>query len=326
MIKFTPKSLFKSVLNFHQKGDKPDILLFSTPRSGSTWLMELVCSQKGIKFCNEPFNVRHADIRSKLNMQDWASFYQKDAQQQIESYFSSLKANGFNNNIRGPHLLDPHYEVATDRIVFKILHAGEGKMEWFRKHFGSQIVYLLRHPIPVSLSRDRLPRLDSFLSTSYRENFNHEELRQADRIKKHGSFMEKAMLDWCLQNSLPWKNSRDDWNIVTYEQLVIQPDPVVKRLTDTLQLENPEIIRRHLASSSRTTKKSTKENQRTLEKLKSQDDRSLIIKKWKKKISDDEEKHLMEILSVFGIDLYKSGEILPNRAAWVGDGYDSVRV
>ena len=134
------------------------------------------------------------------------------------------------------------------------------------------------------------------------------------------------MLDWCLQNSLPWKKRQDDWNIITYEQLVIQPEPVVSHLTKTLQLNNPENIRRQLASMSRTTKKSTKENRRTLEKLKSQGDRSLIIKKWKKKIAPAEEERLMETLSVFNMDLYKSGEILPNRAAWVGNAYDNVQV
>ena len=310
--------------NYHQKGEKPDIYLFSTPRSGSTWLMELITSQKGIKFCNEPFNIRHADIRRELNISDWPDFYEEDALQMVEAYFSSLSADGFHNNIRGPHLLDPHYEWTTNRIVFKILHAGEHEIEWFRQHFRGQIVYLLRHPIPVSLSRDDLPRLDSFLKTSFRENFSQEQLKYADRVHRKGNHLEKNMLDWCLQNSLPLKRSADKMNIVTYEQLVIQPEPVVSYLAEALQLDDPDTIMHQLSSSSRSTKKSTKENQQTLKKLQSHDDRSLIIKKWKNKISDSGEEHLMEALAHFEIDVYQTGKILPKKEVWIGDGYEEV--
>ena len=35
--------------NIHIAGLKPDIFIFSTPRSGSTFLMELLYAQKGVK-------------------------------------------------------------------------------------------------------------------------------------------------------------------------------------------------------------------------------------------------------------------------------------
>ena len=54
-------TLFKEVLkkiltniNLHQHGNKNDILILSSPRSGSTILMEMIYANSNIKYINEP--------------------------------------------------------------------------------------------------------------------------------------------------------------------------------------------------------------------------------------------------------------------------------
>ena len=49
----------KKVLNrihVHINKGKKDIFIFSTPRSGSTWLMQILGSNKGVKKVYEPFH------------------------------------------------------------------------------------------------------------------------------------------------------------------------------------------------------------------------------------------------------------------------------
>src|SRR5690606_24342168 len=46
------------ISNVHRPNGLPNVCIVSAPRSGSTWLLELVLSQPGFKPCNEPFNLR----------------------------------------------------------------------------------------------------------------------------------------------------------------------------------------------------------------------------------------------------------------------------
>ena len=55
------KNLLKVAIgkfNFHRKDPKKkDIFIFYTRRSGSTWLMEIINSQKGIRWIADPLDV-----------------------------------------------------------------------------------------------------------------------------------------------------------------------------------------------------------------------------------------------------------------------------
>ncbi|MGH8501120.1 MAG: hypothetical protein ACREVE_01355, partial [Gammaproteobacteria bacterium] len=66
-------TLIKYLCNFHRQGSKPNIFIFSTPRSGSTWLMELMLTQRGFKSCSEPFNLRFTEVATTLGIYDWDS-------------------------------------------------------------------------------------------------------------------------------------------------------------------------------------------------------------------------------------------------------------
>jgi len=48
------KSDIKKLCNIHIQGDLPNIFIFSTARSGSTWVMEMLATQRGMKFIDEP--------------------------------------------------------------------------------------------------------------------------------------------------------------------------------------------------------------------------------------------------------------------------------
>jgi hypothetical protein len=50
--------LVKALTNVHRQGPLPNVFLFATPRSGSTWLMEIIASQPGFKYYDEPLNPR----------------------------------------------------------------------------------------------------------------------------------------------------------------------------------------------------------------------------------------------------------------------------
>ena len=68
----------RSYTNLHIKGSSENVFIFSTPRSGSTWLMELIWTQKGFKYCNEPLDLRNKLLRSKLGFDSWNQLYEEN--------------------------------------------------------------------------------------------------------------------------------------------------------------------------------------------------------------------------------------------------------
>ncbi|MCF7914762.1 MAG: hypothetical protein K9L66_06335, partial [Spirochaetaceae bacterium] len=61
MNSYPPKTFGKRILSHaysHRQGELPDVFIFSTQRSGSTLLFDMVASQPGFKAVGEPFQER----------------------------------------------------------------------------------------------------------------------------------------------------------------------------------------------------------------------------------------------------------------------------
>lgn len=301
--------------NLHLPREGKDVFLFSTPRGGSTWLSELILTQPGFKPADEPFNLRDAPVRAELSARgigDWVDLYDRAKEEAMFSYIESIRSGA--NGVLNPFFHRNHFRLVTRRICFKILHAGEERVSAFRRRFGGFIVLLLRHPIPVSLSRKDLPRLVAFLSSDFRSTLTADQIACAERILSSGSDLDRAVLDWCLQTSVPLSRIEPDWTIVTYEQLVIDPLPVLERLAERLELPHPERMARRLTKASGSTYQS---DQATRDRLSAEGDvadRSWLVDKWRAKVDEDALSRAMAALPVFGLaGLYRPDSPLPDR-------------
>lgn len=309
-----------AVPSIHIQADQPNVFLFGTPRGGSTWLMELIASQPGFKYCNEPLNLRTPQVKARLQtvgINTWVDLYTKSLGDNLEQYKVLRNGRLPTQNPR-PKLKNRNfYRLFTNRLVFKVLNGGEDRVNWIANIFNGQIVFLLRHPIAVSLSRKVLPRLNAFLSSDYRDNFTTEQLRYADDKNANGNMIERGMLSWCLQNALPLRQIRDDWSLITYEQLVLDPEPVLQLLVNNLNLPQPERMRALLGQPSQSSHQSDAGTQTVLATTKNRAERQWLVEKWREDVSADNEKRLMAMLGVFEIDVYRAGEVLPTTHYWV---------
>ena len=302
------KNTIKTVTNLHRPDGRQNIFLFSTPRSGSTWLMELIWSQPAFKACNEPLDLRNPMVRRYLGIANWLELYNNNASPALHRYFQALCKGRL-------HAMDPvpfrrSYRPMTHQIVFKIINGGEDRINWFRDTFNGQIVYLIRHPIAVSLSREYYPRLQAQLKSDYRRHFSKEQIDIAQRILENGSRLEQGVLAWCLENAVPLRMATDDWLIIAYEELVFDPRPVIAQMAERLALPEPEHMLSRLAIPSAVKAKSNPETQQALERG---TDRRWLVEKWRSHVSEHEERRAMEILAHFQLDFYQPGEILPTR-------------
>ncbi len=319
------RSRLKALNNIHIPSGKPDVFIFASARSGSTLMHELILTQPGFKPCKVPFDLRYGPIARHLasgGIQSWADLYTESATDVIHAYIRGISDGKI--HISDPFFFRNHFRLLTRRIAFKILHACEDRISWFSDTFGGRIVYLLRHPIPVSFSRRQIPRLEVFVTSDYKRHFSRSQLDFARRVIDSGTDMERAVLDWCLQNSVALRQATDEWTIVSYEQLVLDPEPVVEALARRLDLPEPKRMLARLNKPSYSTKWSDEKTKKVLEeRLHDGEERAdkrlntWLVEKWREKIEEGEEHRLMEMLDVFELDLYRSGDALPASRFWI---------
>jgi len=132
--------------------------------------------------------------------------------------------------------------VITRRIVFKILRCKD-LINWFEEEFGAQIVYLVRHPIPTSLSCERYDLLPLYLKNDRycKRYLSYEQLHFSFRIAEHGSELEKKTHDWCLQNLVSIRFlDRGQWVCVHYEDLITNSQETLEKFACFLKLQEKD--------------------------------------------------------------------------------------
>jgi len=299
------KRTIRSLGNWHFPGDRPDIFLFATPRGGSTWFMEMIASQPGIKHCAEPFNVRLSSIASSVGISTFAGLYANDAHLKFQPYLEAVHQNRL--RFLNPTPFRRNHRFITNRMVFKIIHAGMDRIAWFQEAFGARILYVIRHPIPVALSRKVFPLLDEFEESDLRGYFSDEQCALIDRICQKGDHLEKGVVAWCLHNSVPLRTRQPGWAVVSYEQAVLEPETVIHYLCDRLELDNPGRMLRRSREASAVTNQSSRERRELL----AANDRSQLVRSWREKVDGARERELLDLVSAFGLQPYILGDDLP---------------
>ena len=301
----------------HRPNGLPNACIVSAPRSGSTWLLELVLTQPGFRPCNEPFNLRKPEVVRRLGLTEWTELNDSAHLPEMKAYLESFLANRYSAAFKGLRPGLPYHRFVTRRIAFKILFACEHRLDWLADTLRAQLVLLIRHPLPVALSRTALPRLEAFLSSEYRRFLSGTQIALAEDVVARGDLLERAVLDWCLQYAVPLERFRDRFLLLTYEQLVLRPDPALDALAAHLALDDVELMRARIGRPSASVSKSSAETVGFLQGRKDQDDRQWLIDKWRPRISKDRERSLMRLVNDFGIDIYRSGESVPAALYWI---------
>jgi hypothetical protein len=306
------KSLIKQYTTIHLQGEKPNIFIFSTARSGSTWLMEVIASQRGIKFIDEPLRMTRFRNGNSPLPPSWDFLLPNPEREPcLERYFRDL----INNRIAigSPSPLSKFHRFISRRIVFKILGCKD-MMNWFEERFRAQIVYLVRHPVPTSLSRTRYGLLPLFLANdAYCDRYLTPALREYGwLIFKRGSELQKKVLDWCLQNLPPLKFSdRSRWLCLHYEDLVMDPAGSVDKLVNSLELNEKNRLIRQISLPSTSVSLSDQETRRHLNRIPGDENRLYLVNKWRQRISRAEEEQAFEVLRRFDLDVYEPGQDMP---------------
>ncbi|MCF8011590.1 MAG: sulfotransferase [Clostridiales bacterium] len=310
---------FINIFHFHEKSRKRDIYIFSTPRSGSTWLMELIQTQPKIKVVAEPLiNKELINNYHQLSKPQWRYIQvnQEDAEKMYD-YFTNL-SKGKIPAITYFNVFSRYHSFLTDRTLFKILRAND-LIGWLNDNFEMDGIYLIRHPIPSCLSRAK-NNWDYYIDLYVQNkafcdiNLNDDLIDVIENIKKNGTILQKFIVSWCLENlsivkKIKNKELSDNFILLTYEELVMNPYKVIDMLSEKLNLEKKKRMYKKIQTPSSTTHFSSTKTKKV---MKHKYDRDYLIRKWKDEINNEEEKEIFKILKKFNIDIYKYNQLMPS--------------
>ena len=290
--------------HIYRLAEKP-IVIFANRRGGSTLLMEMITSQPGVDFINEPLNLwRYRPYFDRLPHPPRGRFISlsEDEARQVRSYFGDLLSGRIKAfNTWNP--LRPTWSFRVHRLVVKLLSAN-ALIDWFRQEFDIEVVYLLRHPVAVALS---CPRRNwgndakAYLQNPFfREQvLGLERARFAEGVLAKGTSLQKFVLEWCLENLYPLQVYRErPWLIITYEEVVSRPEQMSELICSRLGLPDPQQMARMVFRPSRTT--FFAESRQAIATQGPQ----ALLGKWQKQVPQEDLKGVQEILDVLGIWVY----------------------
>jgi len=317
LLKEESKRILGKALTKIQDDLEPPVWIFSTRRSGSTLLMEAIATQPGMAFINQPLNYWDYDpFRSQF-----PQLYHQGRILEVDE--DGILLQNFEKISRGDvwidsqwNPFDPTFSFRVNRFVIKILNA-KAIMDWFLSQFGGSVIYLVRHPVPVSLSVLRKGWGNSgsaFLSLGsfYRSKLPDGFYRECLEIFQKGSLLQKYLLEWVLENLIPLSNFREkqSWMLVTYEELVLRPSLIAEKLANYLGVPFPDRILNRIQKPSRSAGKISRQHM-------NQRGSAYLVRRWTDNINADEKLQAERVFSLtkdyLALDIYQVDSPYPSE-------------
>ena len=284
---------------FHLFGQKKDeknaIFIFGFPRSGSTWLMNILGSINGAAMLFEPFNP-YQDKRFKPYTYRH-KIYPYLVRKKEEKFSILIKRLLTGTLISWWSLSHEKFKrfIKSNLLVVKILRANF-IFDWFEENYpNNKKIILLRHPCAVINSMKRSPGGWHSLkkSTLLKMNELSEQNYNLDFINDCQTKEELYMVFWCIENAhLLNQKINKNTLIVFYENLFLNAEAELSKIFNFLDVElNNDVI----AAYKKISKTTNADNS-----LKADEP----LKKWQKEFDEEELSSFQNILNTFSVNAY----------------------
>lgn len=278
----------------------PTIFLAGSPRSGTTWISELINFKNQYRYIFEPFHPRHGinlreiDGRSYIRSGDSDERMLDQAAYVLGGNIRSKWVNKFNRKL-----------ICTRRFVKDVY--GNLLIKWLKDNFPYiKMILVLRHPCAIASSQRNLPEWNFYNQPS---QFS----MQADLIEDYlapytryfdavSTPFEQSIFTWCVDNFVPLKQfSRSDIHIVLYEDFTENPAHELKRMFDFINQPYDKRVESLIKKPSMVTMNEVR-NYKTDQQG------------WYKDCSPNEIDRAYEIMSWFGLDAIYPKDDKPSLA------------
>jgi len=301
---------------FIQKGIniQDTILISSTPRAGSTWLMELLGNISGYSTLFEPFHPEFFPISREIIRSQYRPYISFDENWKMgENYLGKAFTGKIISN--SPQFkLKPGIILSrlfSTKLIVKCVRTNRLLPFIARKFSLKGIILLIRHPCSTIASQIRTgytgyfeyPSIDIKKEMVLKEaakikNLNRNILQKINELETKEEILSAI---WCLDNFVPLSHSQPyPWIVVSYENLIKNGKTEIQRIFDFLDIseDTNRIIKELKVPSLFTASKNP--NKITND--------SYQLAKWRNILSTTQVENILDVLSVFDMDFYSEDE------------------
>lgn len=276
------------------------VFLAGAPRSGTTWLSNIINYRNDFRYMFEPFNHERVALCRQFNFRQYLRPEDRNPAYLLPA------ARIFAGKIRHPWVDQQNRKPIYDRLLIKDVRSNL-MLPWLKKCFpAARFILLVRHPCAVVASRAKFYKWKANLSAI----LSQDQL-VTDYLRKYaacirevqGRFDEDVYL-WCIDHYVALQQIEGrDIHLVFYEHLCTDPESEIDRLSRFLGIAFDDGVEQVIRKPSLLTWADDKA--RGIRKG------VRIVDSWCDRIASHQLARAMEIVREFGLDVYYGADPMP---------------
>lgn len=259
----------------------PPVLILSLPRSGSSWVGEILGQSASSLYLHEPITQTYLD----QNIEAGPSFFEIDTGDLPMGYRFAADAAFLGLPVFHSVIVKSPLEWMWlqnrqhQRVLIK--EVNPFALQWFIGEYKPRIIYLVRHPVPVANSFHRM----GWTGKQFESRFASHTLSALD--PSYQTFTDSfwaemgAMQAVTLNRSLEILEGYSDCTIVQYEEICADPLTLFRRLFSFADLQWQQAVEDRIISQSNASNKNRAQTYSTSRSS------NAMIDSWKGEVPED---------------------------------------
>jgi hypothetical protein len=265
---YKSKQLIKQFYLKNKLNPTNNIVITGSPRSGTTWLAEILTKSEGGFMLFEPLSLTGVKRVNDIGF-DWRQHIPEDEiWTEAAAYFEDV----YKGKYLTPWMLshsDKQTLLNTEFFILKFVRANL-LLPWLIKtiHPQKMPIFIVRNPISVVSSQMNLgwksaPKKFDITTAKYAAEFHKPYLEILNKIN---STEEYLTAKWCLENGYLLKHEQNNmlWITCVYENFKNNPEKELPKLFKRLELPFNDSILQQIEKPSRSSYKEENNSETTL--------------------------------------------------------------
>lgn len=304
------KFLIKFILKFKNFKTSNNIIIFSDPRSGSTWLMEMLAIILPATINWEPLHVTEGVVPQRYNF-GWRPYIpMENRNNAYYSLFNKIHKFKIHTKWTRSYILSLRKLIKSQFVLIKYVRANL-LISFLLKNFNFKYkpILLLRHPVDIYQSQIKTFGYNNKISKYELPNAINSEryIAHIDYLNEMDSVLERCIALWCIDFQIisnQLEANKDKICIVFYSDLVKNPSKELEKVLNTLGLKKYVASINNVAFS-KASSTAYKDNFKTSQEQQLYKNFNILDKNTKDKIQS--------IFDYFDFKLFSASSPLPNK-------------